>query len=223
MYLEFSFPIDPQKPVADKKIQPAQVVPRTRMDKGDKSNTSYLSMYAHTGTHIDSPWHFNNQGWRINDFEINQFVFDQVLVLRIPKEPWQPVERRDLEPQMEKIRQTNALLINTGFAGIYRGSDAELYLTATPGLALDAAQMLATLPNLKCIGVDSTSIENLQNNRPLGYPVHHALLDRAEAIILLEDANLDVLENQSIRRIFLFPLRVADLEASPITAVAEIG
>ena len=222
MYLEFSFPIDPNKPVANQSIKPPQVVARTRMDGGDKSNTSYLEMYAHTGTHIDSPWHFNNHGWRINDFEIGQFVFEKVLSIRIPKEAWQPVQLQDLEPYRERILQSDALLINTGFAAAYREKEVELYLTATPGLSMEAAIMLSAVPNLRCIGVDFTSIENLQNNRPLDYPIHHILLDRAEPIILLEDANLEALGSQPIQRIFLFPLRVANLEASPVTAVAEI-
>jgi arylformamidase len=222
MYIEFSFPINPKKPVANASINPPQVVPRTRMDGGDKSNTSYLELYAHTGTHIDSPWHFNKQGWRIHDFSIGQFVFDKVLSIRVPKEAWQPVELQDLEPYQDKIRQSDALLINTGFAKSYREKDVDLYLTATPGLTMEAAKMLASIPTLRCIGVDFTSIENLQNNRPLGYPIHHALLDRAEPLILLEDANLEALDSRSIQRIFLFPLRVIDLEASPVTAVAEI-
>jgi len=222
MYLEFSYPIDSAKPIMNTQINPPRVIPRTRMAEGDKSNTSYFEMYAHTSTHIDSPWHFNPKGRKINDFGIDQFVFDQVSLLNIPKESWQTVEYQDLEPYQERISQSNALLINTGFGKKYRSSEPEVYLTATPGLSLDAAKFLASMPNLHCVGVDFTSIENLQHNRALGYPVHHALLDRAEPIILLEDACLELLNSKPIKRIFLFPLRIVDVEASPVTAVAEI-
>lgn len=222
MYIEFSFPIDIQKPVHSENINPPRVMARTRFDNGDKSNTSYLEMYAHTGTHIDSPWHFNNRGWQINDFEIGQFVFDKVLLIRIEKEPWQPVELSEIDPYLERIQQADALLINTSFAARYRESNPELYLSAMPGLSVEAAQVLAGFPALRCVGMDSTSVENLQMNRPLGYPVHHALLDRAEPIILLEDANLDALGTNYIKKLYLFPLRVSGLEASPVTAVAEI-
>jgi arylformamidase len=222
MYIEFSFPIDPKKPVANQGIRSPQVIPRTRMAAGDKSNTSYLEMYAHTGTHIDSPWHFNDAGFRIHDFSIDQFVFEKVFCVTIPRQPWQEVGLQDLEPYREKIRSSDALFINTSFAAKYREKDVTQYLTATPGLSLDAARMLAEMPLLRCIGVDFTSVENLQNNRPLGYPVHHALLDGQKPMLLLEDANLELLASRKIIRIFLFPLRVIDLEASPVTAVAEI-
>ena len=222
MYIEFSFPIDTQKPIHSENIKPPQVIARTRFDNGDKSNTSYLEMYAHTGTHIDSPWHFNNRGWRINDFEIGQFVFEKVIAINIAKGPWQPLELKELQPYLEDIQQADALLINTGFAARYRESNPQLYLSAMPGLSVDVAQALAGFSTLRCVGIDSNSVENLQKNRPLGYPVHHALLDRAEPMILLEDANLDALGNHTIKKMFLFPLRVSDLEASPVTAVAEI-
>jgi len=38
---------------------------------------------------------------------------------------------------------------------------------------------------------------------------------------LLEDANLAVLPQKPIHRIYLFPLRIQEIEASPVTAVAE--
>jgi len=222
LYIEFSYPIDLQKPVISKNINPPRVIARTRFDNGDKSNTSYLEIYAHTGTHIDSPWHFNNQGWRINDFEIGQFVFENVISISIAKEPWQSIALTEIEPFLEGIQLADALLINTSFAARYRESDPDLYLNAMPGLSVEAAHVLARYPALRCVGIDSTSVENLEKNRPLGYPVHHAFLDRTEPIILLEDANLEALGNHAIKKMFLFPLRMTDLEASPVTAVAEI-
>lgn len=223
MYIEFSFPIDPQKPVVNQGIKPPLVLPRTRLQNGDKSNTSYFEMYAHTGTHIDSPWHFNDMGLRIHDFAVEQFVFEKVCYLHIPCDPWQPVEITDLIPFQEKIDVCDALLINTGFASKYREQDKETFLNATPGLSVESARLLDGRPNLRCIGVDFASVENLKNNRPLGYPVHHALLDSRKPMILLEDANLQVLDSFSIKRIFLFPLRIKDIEASPVTAVAEVS
>ena len=222
MFIEFSYPIDPEKPVLDAKINPPRIIPRTRLDQGQNSNTSYLEMYAHTGTHIDMPWHFIAKGRRVNDFPIQEFIFQNVLLLNIPRLAWQPVELTDLDAYRAMLGECDALLINTDFGRKYRSSQPETYLTATPGFSLDAAKLLASFPKLRCIGVDFTSIENLQKNRPLGYPIHHTLLDRPEPMILLEDARLEVLPSGPIDRIYLLPLRIEGLEASPVTAVAEI-
>ena len=221
-FIEFSYPIDPAKPVLDAKLNPPRVIPRSRMADGQKNNTSYIEMFVHTGTHIDMPWHFNPLGRKINDFAISEFVFEKVILLDIPKQAWQNIEMVDLEPHQQVLKQCDAILIRTGFGKAYRAGQPETYLTANPGLTMEAAKLLTSFTGLRCLGVDYASVENLEHNRPLGYPVHHALLDRPEPIILLEDAWLDALPSQPIHRIYLFPLRVVELEASPVTAVAEM-
>jgi kynurenine formamidase len=222
MYIEFSYPIDPQKPVLDGKLNPPRVNKRTRFADGQSSNTSYIELFAHTGTHIDMPWHFSEKGWKINDFPIDDFVFERVLLLEITRQAWQEISIGELEPLSERIQASDALLINTGFGKEYRQIDPETYMTATPGFSVEAAMFLASFSQLRCVGIDFTSVENLQKNRPLGYPIHHAFLDREQPMILLEDANLAALPSSPIQRIFLFPLRIEGLEASPVTAVAEI-
>jgi kynurenine formamidase len=222
MYVEFSYPIDPQNPILDGKLNPPRIIKRTRFTDGQSSNTSYIELFAHTGTHIDMPWHFYEKGWKINDFPIKDFVFERVLLLDLPRMASQEIGIIDLEPFKERIQESDALLVNTGFGKAYRWNHPETYLTATPGFSVEAAEILASYKNLRCVGVDFTSVENLQKNRPLGYPVHHAFLDREQPMILLEDANLAALQASPIKRIFLFPLRIEGLEASPVTAVAEI-
>lgn len=221
MFIELSYPIGPTSTVMDPGIKGPQVVARSRISKGGSSNTSFVELFAHTGTHIDVPWHFNERGRQIMDFEIDEFVFSNVLLSDIPRGADQPVPRTALEPRGEEIAKADALLIRTGF-GLLRSSDPGRYVHATPGLSVEAAEYLASFTGLRCLGVDFISIENVGRARQIGFPVHHALLDRAEPIILLEDANLAALGNHTVRRLFLFPLRIEALEASPVTAVAEI-
>ncbi len=222
MFVELSYPIGPATTVLDPGIRPPQVVPRSRFADGKRNNTSYIEMFAHTGTHIDMPWHFNPQGKKVMDFPIEAFIFTQVIVLQIPKEPWQPVTVEELLPHQQALATADAVLIRTGNSQV-RQTDPEAYLRGIPGLSLPAAQYLAGLRQLRCIGVDFLSIENLEQARPANYPVHHALLDRPEAIFLLEDANFEPLSSTPpIERLYLFPLRIEELEASPVTAVAEI-
>ena len=78
MYIELSYPFDPTAAVVDEGIQPPQVVARSRMADGKRNNTSYIKMFAHSGTHIDVPWHFNPQGKKINDFPIDAFAFEKI-------------------------------------------------------------------------------------------------------------------------------------------------
>jgi len=221
VFLEFSYSIGPGSTVMDEGLNPPRVHVRSRISDGKSSNTSYIEMFAHTGTHIDMPWHFNDKGWKILDFAVGDFVFENVTLVDILKDAYQPVLWEELAPIEDHIRKADALLIRSGF-GKQRVEDPSLYVNGTPGLSVEAAEKLATFENLGCIGVDFISIENVDTARKIGYPVHHALLDRSKPLILLEDANLSVLGANKIKRIYLFPLRIKDLEASPVTAVAEI-
>ena len=221
MFIELAYHLDTEKAIYEAAIHPPRVIARSRMDEGKHNNTSYIETFVHTGTHVDTPWHFNNQGKKINDFTIDEFVFERVLLLDIPKGPWEAIERAELEAHAAQLAQCDALLIRTGFGGL-RSRDPETYLVATPGLSVEAGKYLAGFKNLHCIGVDFISIENLKNHRPLNYPVHHALLDRQEPMLIIEDAKLDELPEKPIHRLYLFPLRIENLEASPVTPVAEI-
>jgi len=221
MFVELSYSIGAELTVMDENLEGPQVISRSRICNGQKNNTSYLHLFAHTGTHIDVPWHFNENGRQVLDFEIGEFVFWRVLLVDIITQAYQPITLERLESLNTPISKSDALLIRTGFSRL-RKENKSLYIHGTPGLDLAAAEYLAGFPQLRCIGVDFISIENIENARPLGYPVHHILLGRDIPMILLEDAKLQVIKGEKIHRLFLFPLRIEGLEASPVTAVAEI-
>jgi len=221
MLVDFSYPLRSDDIVLDARITPPRVVPRSRIAEGKAHNTSYIEIFAHTGTHIDAPWHFNANGAQMDDLPIETFVFEAVLLIDVPKAGWESITQEDLLPYKEQLERCDAVLLRTGFAKAVRRSNPDFYMSAIPGLAEDAARYLASFPALRCIGVDVMSIENLTNHKPLGYPVHHILLEREQPMLLLEDANLDALPDRAIKRMYLFPLRLEGLEASPVTAVAE--
>jgi kynurenine formamidase len=221
LFLEFSYTIGPELTVMDAGFNPPRIIIRSRIAQGKSSNTSYIELFAHTGTHIDMPWHFNEKGWKILDFEIGDFVFEEVSLIDIPKGAYEPVLWEELAPFESQLLETDALLIRTGF-GEQRVKNPSLYVQGTPGLSVNAAKKLSGFDKLICIGVDFISIENIDQARKTGYPIHHTLLGRPKPLILLEDANLSVLGTSKINRIYLFPLRMDGLEASPVTAVAEI-
>jgi len=221
LFIELSYPVGPGITVMESALMLPKVKARSRMSKGQYSNTSYVEMFAHTSTHIDAPWHFNDSGWQIMDFDIGDFVFSKVLLIHVPAEAWEPIPFEAFKSYETHLNNSDALLIRSGFAK-YRESDPERYVEATPGLSVEAAQYLSGFPGLRCIGVDFISIENVKKGREIGFLVHHALLDRDEPIILLEDVDLSAVASKDIVRLYLFPMRMIGLEASPVTAVAEV-
>ncbi len=221
MFIELSYPIGPETTVLEASLRPPTVTARSRIAAGGHSNTSYIEVFAHAGTHIDAPWHFIEGGRQIMDFAIGEFVFSKVLLLDTPAEAGQPIGVEALRPHEARLHGCEALLLRSGFSR-YRVTDPAHYVEATPGLSIEAARYLAGFSGLRCVGVDFISVENVKKGRETGFPVHHALLGRQEPMILLEDADLDAAGQRPIARLYLFPLRMAGLEASPVTAVAEV-
>ncbi len=59
-------------------VFPGDPVPQRQrvlsIENGDKCNLTAFSMCAHNGTHIDAPFHFINDGSRVDDIELEAFV-----------------------------------------------------------------------------------------------------------------------------------------------------
>lgn len=221
MFLNLSYPLTDDFIVMDPGMDPPEVTPRSRLEQGKHSNTSYFRLFAHTGTHMDAPWHFIQNGWHISDFKVQDLVFSQVVLLDIPCEADEPVPAGPLLAQASALQFCDCLLVRTGF-GKLRAKGSEEYFRHNPGFSVEAAEFLTTLPSLRCLGMDIGSVENVPHGRETGFPVHHVLLGQSQPMILLEDANLAVLDSRKIARLFLFPLLLEGLEAAPVTAVAEI-
>src|SRR5258708_10095808 len=59
--IDVSVPLDAQLPTYPHNT-PFSLEPIKRIARGDSSNVSTLHMSAHTGTHVDAPRHFFDQG-----------------------------------------------------------------------------------------------------------------------------------------------------------------
>jgi arylformamidase len=221
MYLNLSYPLTESGIILESGMERPQVMPRSRISQGKHSNTSYFKMFAHTGTHLDAPWHFEESGAKIADFSVQELVFKFICVLDVPVVADEPIPLAPLEGKIRQLRQCDCLLVRTGFAA-ERTANPEVYLAHNPGFSEEAVCFLASLTNLRCLGMDLPSVENIPHGRETGFPVHHALLGRPRPMLLLEDANLAALDNHEIQSLFLFPLLLEGLEAAPVTAVAEI-
>ena len=69
---------DISQPVFGCVVYPGDPAPKRKvlcdMDKGDTYNLTAFAMCAHNGTHVDAPYHFYNDGKRIEDIDLEAFV-----------------------------------------------------------------------------------------------------------------------------------------------------
>uniref|UniRef100_A0A7J3V0P2 Cyclase family protein n=1 Tax=Candidatus Methanosuratincola petrocarbonis (ex Vanwonterghem et al. 2016) TaxID=1867261 RepID=A0A7J3V0P2_9CREN len=186
------------------------------------NNTSFVKFFAHTGTHIDTPFHIDGAGSDLGAFVLEDFVFEQPLLLEIPKTDRAKITRADLLPYEKCLAQADLLLVYTGFSR-FRSTDPDRYINNQPGFTVEAAEYLMQFSRLRCVAIDLMGIENIAEGRAATppFPVHRAFLLKRKKFLILEDANLAPLVGRTLKRAFLIPIMLPGVEAMPVTAFAE--
>ena len=189
---------------------------RSEISKGASSNTKYLKFPNHSGTHIDFPNHFSDDGKIINDYSASFWKFNKVFVISYKAKVNEIIDKEILK-KIEIPLDTEFIILNTKF-GKYRNE--EIYWNNNPGLSPDLAPYLKNkCPNLKAIGFDFISLTSYQN-RLLGRVSHRSFL-LANDILLIEDMKLDEIENKVINSVIALPLMIDKVDGCPITIIAD--
>jgi kynurenine formamidase len=223
MFIELSYEIHENIP-AYPGSPPEEFIAFNRMLKGDQVNTSRISHYLHTGTHVDAPFHFFNQGQTINEIPIADFVYEKPLMIHRFLKKSELLSTHDLKKHGGEIYSADLLLFYTGYCH-HRG-DSTVYLDDFPAVSEAAARFIRTeLINVKAVAIDTLSIESSTSGPAENFKVHKTLLDgnlyETRPLLIYEDVNIGIIADKKIKRIYAFPLRLRGLEASPVNMVAE--
>ena len=235
MYVQFSHSLDEGHVLMPGGIAGPTLRPRSRMsvEPADNqvegvrwesyNNTSFIDVFVHTGTHIDTAFHVSKGGPRLGDFAITDFVFEHPLLIQAAKSDGEKITVADLEPHADALKQSDLLLVYTGFSR-YRMSDPERYTMRQPGFSPEAAQYLVSLPNMRCVGADVMGIENIPEGRKSDppFPAHRSFLLTDKKFLILEDPNIEPLVGKALKRAFIIPLLFPEAEAMMVTAFAEV-
>lgn len=191
------------------------------IEDGDSSNSTILTLHSHTGTHIDFPKHFFDEGCCLSDYQAEDFEFCHPVLIDIPKGSGELIEKSDIEPFYTKMGKADLLLIKTGF---HKFREQELYKTHNPGIHSAVIQYIRKyFKNMRAIGVDIVSVSSYQN-REEGRKAHKEAFRNdkqfGKPLLLIEDLNLNG-DLRGINRVLVFPLFIPHLDAAPCTVVGE--
>jgi arylformamidase len=161
---------------------------------------SDLQMSTHTGTHIDAPFHYLKTGDTIDCIPLSH-IMGKCRVIDVTRAGTY-ITSNYLEGQLDGIHR---LLLKTSF------SNSGRFEEAYPSLTADAARLI-TACDMKCVGIDSPSIESYECDGT----VHRELLRRG--CIIIELLDLSNVEEGDYTLIAL-PLRLTGLDGSPARVV----
>ncbi|WP_321329654.1 cyclase family protein [uncultured Ilyobacter sp.] len=167
-----------------------------------------ITIYSHTGTHMDAPRHILADSKGLDDFSPEKFIGKGIVVDARGKSD---ITLELLSKYETEIEKSDFVLINTGWDR-YWGEDR--YYRGFPTMTIEAAQWIAC-KKIKGLGIDAISVDPVDSS---ALPNHNILLKKE--ILIIE--NLKIPEKLHGKE-FLFsalPLKVENSDGSPIRAVA---
>ena len=206
-----------------------------------------VSMYTHTGTHIDALVHFGlngevwngftaedhlgDRGWRVGGAEALPPIVARGVLIDLPAflgvdqlADGHRISRGELvgalASQQVSLAEGDVVLIRTGRMQVY--DDAQAYMQNPPGLGMEAARFLIEEGGAMIVGADNLSFEAFPSEDPANYvPVHTYLLAEQGAPII-ELVFLEALARDQVYE-FAFiggGLRLRGADAAPMRPLA---
>ncbi len=194
------------------------VFPGTEQPIFEKANTlemdgfreAKITMYSHTGTHIDAPAHMLSNGPYLDDFNIEHFI-GNATILDFSNGKIKLIDVDSLKPYEEKIRNVEFIILKTGWSKYWGDKN---YYEGFPSLSEESAKWLSEF-NLKGIGIDAISIDDIKSTT---FAVHKILMPKN--IIIIENlTNLDSISNEYFI-LSIMPLKNRNADGSPVRAIS---
>ena len=184
-------------------------IERLELDIEGMTLSTLSPLDPHCGTHFDAPLHFVPDA---DDIASSPLRLPEIVLVIAKPGPIPPEVLSELG-----VLAGKAVLFSTGWE---RNAGTKAYFSAFPTLCAELAEQLVA-QDVALVGLDSPSVDP----ENVGYPAHRTLL--AAGIPIVEGLmNLRILLPliEAGRRVWLaaFPLRIGQLEASPVRAVAIV-
>ncbi len=182
---------------------PFHFEPTSKLGEGGSVvNVGKFEVSCHTGTHIDAPFHYDNDGKKIHDLDLSLYA-GRARVIEVPGA--ESIGERELSEH--DFDGTIRLLVKTG-AWTEREAFPERIVHFRP----DAASYLASR-GVRLLGTEMPSVDAIDSKN---LEAHHALHEHG--VHILEGIVLDDVEAGEYELI-AFPLPLRGGDGSPVRAV----
>jgi kynurenine formamidase len=211
--VDLSHPVTPET-----QVYPGDPVPHLEQHstiERDGFNLMSVTMGSQSGTHVDAPYHFDNDTKRIDEIPLPLFVGIGVVLDCGPLVARQEITIELLGSQLNAVNAGEIVLFKTGWSRYY-GTDE--YFN-NPYLNADLVSLLLA-KGVLTFGLDAINIDETPNDTHpgVGFPVHH-LIAKAGGVICENLTNLDSIDfEQPV--ISLLPMKFIGIDGAPVRAVA---
>ncbi len=195
------------------KEMPGVSISTAKTRKADGWNATTLSMYSHSGTHVDAPIHFEAGHMTIDQMPLDSFSADSWIIDCGQPEPSALLGIKALGEVAEKVLPGDGLIFKTGWS---RKWGTPEYRNALPRISEELALWMVD-KKVKLVGVEPPSVADV-NNLSEVTRIHEILLG-GNVTICEGLTNLDAVSKEKIW-ILALPLKIKDGDGCPVRAIA---
>ena len=211
--IDLTHTISENMPVYPGTERPKLAVANTYEEHGFKE--TLLTMFSHTGTHMDSPAHLFAHRTTLDSFPVGQFVGKGLVIDCSDLNEGQRITMKYIEGVKEKAGQAEFILFYTGW-DVRWGTSS--YFGDYPYITEEVAEYLIRSKKkgvgLDMIGIDPISDENLT--------IHKKLFSGSEIVVIENLTGLKEIGSE----LFTFcalPMKYENSDGAPIRAIAIIN
>lgn len=191
--------------------EPPSFEPANTYEKNGFKETR-ISMYSHTGTHMDPPAHLYQGRTPLDDFPEDQFIGKALVIDCTSLNEGEPITMEQLLRYGDKVKQADFLLFYLGW-DVRWGTEA--YFGDYPCID-DSVLDFILAGYYKGIGFDVIGLDPIEDENL----TRHKKLFQNKDIVNIENLCNLGLCGDDLFWFSCFPLKIADCDGSPIRAVA---
>lgn len=206
--VDLSHPLTGRTPVYPGDPVPRISVATTIANEG--YNLFDVCLGSQTGSHVDAPYHFSDQGATIDRMDLNHFMGNGLIIDVSYKKSKEEITLAEIKKHAKRIGEVDIVLFRTDW--YKKAGTPEFY--EHPFLSKGGGEYLLS-KGIRTAGIDAI---NLDQTGGTEFPIHD-MYAAAGGIIAENLANLDAVDFEAPFIIFL-PLRLIGCDGSPVRAVA---
>lgn len=207
-FVDLSWEITEDTPIYPGDPEPSIKVATTLENEG--YNLSGVYVGTQTGSHVDAPYHFSNEGETIDNMELD-FFFGEAVVIRVTeKGENEKITMEDVMPYDDKIKEGTIVLFNTNW---YQKRGTEAFFNH-PYVSGEVAEYLVK-KGVRFLCIDTINADQTGGTE---FPVHD-LFSEKRLMIGENWANFDKIDFEHVV-IAAFPMKIVGTDGSPVRAVA---
>ncbi|MDD3394499.1 MAG: cyclase family protein [Anaerotignum sp.] len=189
---------------------PSLSIVNTYEDSGFKE--TLLTMYSHTGTHMDAPNHIYPEGTSLDQKEVSGFVGKGCVIDAREVKAGGIIDISYIERNKARVERADFIVFQTGWQKFWGQAE---YFGQYPVISIEVATYLVK-NNKKGIGLDNIGLDPIADAE---LTLHHIILANENMVIIENLCNLDLIGEADFL-IAALPLKFENSDGAPVRTIA---